>query len=120
MDDWFLDIAQTRAIADAQGTAASARSQAENLALRVSALEARANRTGLICQALWEIIRERTQLTDADIYARIQEIDLRDGTSDGRIRYAIGDCPNCHRPRSRKHSHCLYCGAALASENLVE
>lgn len=120
MDDWLFDIGQTRAIADARGDAASARSQAESLVLRVTALETRADRTGLVCQALWELIRERTELTDADVYARMQEIDARDGQVDGRIRYAVSNCPNCNRPRSRKHAKCIYCGAALARENLVE
>jgi hypothetical protein len=120
MSDLFFEIAQTRAIADAQGTAASARSQAENLALRVTALEARADRVGLVCQAMWELLRERTDLTDADIYAKIQEIDGRDGQADGRIRHAVENCTNCGRPRSRKHANCMYCGAALAREHLVE
>ncbi|MGC4044495.1 MAG: hypothetical protein QM758_11940 [Armatimonas sp.] len=115
-----MDIGQTRAVGHAAGDAASAKSQVEHMAMRVSALEARADRVGLVCQALWELIRERTDLTDADIYAKMHEVDARDGTVDGRIRYAIENCPNCGRPRSRKHANCMYCGAALARENLVE
>jgi hypothetical protein len=120
MNDLFFEAAQTRAVAGAKADAASARSQAENLALRVTSLEKRADRMALVCQALWEILRERTNLTNDDVYARMQEIDQRDGVADGRIHHAVSDCPNCHRPRSRKHANCLYCGAVLARENLVD
>ena len=64
----------------------------------------------ITCQAMWEIIKENSDLQDEDLIAKIQEIDLRDGTEDGKITIQIAKCKSCGRTLSRKHNKCLYCG----------
>lgn len=71
----------------------------------------RVDRLSLLCQAMWEIIRDNTNLSDQHLQDKIAEIDLRSGKADGRMTAAGVPCPNCGRPVSAKHRRCLYCGA---------
>jgi len=77
---------------------------AEDLAERVDQL-------ALATQALWELAAERLHISDAELAAKIEEVDLRDGKADGRIRAGL-TCTVCNR----RHRHCLYCGADLDSK----
>lgn len=77
---------------------------------RVRELEHQVARLQLMNQALWELIRERAKLTDADLEQKAQEIDLRDGVADGKITNTALKCPSCGRVSSSKHWKCLYCG----------
>lgn len=67
-------------------------------------------RLALMCQALWELVRTRAKLSDADLEKLAQEIDLRDGMADGRLTSHPVKCPNCGRVSNSRHKKCLYCG----------
>lgn len=64
----------------------------------------------LMNQALWELLRERLQVTDDDLTAIAQEIDLRDGIPDGKMSDTALRCPQCGRISNSRHWKCLYCG----------
>ena len=74
-------------------------------------LENRLDKLTLICQALWELLKERGELTEEDLAAKVREIDLRDGVADGKISKQIKRCPKCDRVMSQRHEKCMYCGA---------
>ncbi|MBN1943773.1 MAG: hypothetical protein JW849_10815 [Phycisphaerae bacterium] len=74
-------------------------------------LEERLDKLLLICSALWELLRDRTELTEDDLIAKVQEVDLRDGRADGKISKTVKKCPKCGRTMSSRHRQCLYCGA---------
>ncbi len=63
----------------------------------------------LVCAAMWELIREKTNLIESDLIAKVAEIDARDGTVDGKITPVSQPCPQCQRIVFPKHRHCLYC-----------
>jgi ribosomal protein S27AE len=68
-------------------------------------------RLTLITMALWKLLQEHTDLTEADLLAKVTEIDLADGVADGKItRTTVAKCPKCSRSMSPKHKRCLYCG----------
>ncbi len=67
----------------------------------------------LVTAAVWELLKERTGLTEDDLLRKIQEVDLRDGTADGRITTHAVECRNCRRMNSSRHPRCLYCGQAI-------
>ena len=81
--------------------------------------QARIDKLSLTCQALWEILRDNTGLTDEMLLQKVQEIDLRDGQADGKMSGAkVGSsCPKCSRPLNRKHRKCLYCGYELTAKD---
>jgi len=94
-------------------TSARAR-QSESLAIEsmesVRELRHQVERLSLLNQALWELIRERARLTDADLERKAAEIDMRDGTEDGKMGGGAVTCPTCRRVSNSKHYKCLYCG----------
>ncbi len=67
-------------------------------------------RLQLMNQALWELLRGRLQLTEADLESKATEIDLRDGVKDDAITITPLKCPTCGRVSSSRHWKCLYCG----------
>jgi hypothetical protein len=74
-------------------------------------LEGRIDKLLLVCGAMWELLRERTGLTEEDLTAKVQEVDLRDGVQDGKVTKEVLKCVKCGRTLSRRHHCCLYCGA---------
>ncbi len=68
----------------------------------------------LINEALWEIIRDKHQLTEKDLYEKLYDIDMRDGKLDGKNqRNTPVECPNCHHKIAPHHDRCMYCGEAI-------
>ena len=67
-------------------------------------------RLGLVCQAMWTLIRERTDLTEKDLLTRVTELDSRDGVLDGRYVKPPIECSKCGAKVARKFNRCLFCG----------
>lgn len=68
------------------------------------------DKLGLVCQAMWTLIQEKTDLTERDLLARVTELDLKDGVHDGKYTKPPIDCPKCQSKMSRKFNRCLFCG----------
>jgi len=83
-------------------------------------LERRINRLALVSQAMWELLRERSNVTDKELADKILEVDLRDGQTDGRIAPTACECPNCHKPINSRRPTCVYCGVELKRRHLFE
>ena len=114
------EIYQTSAIGSAQRTAGNASGEARRAARtadesksRVAELTARCDRLALTCQALWELLRDRLNLTEQQLLDRVQQIDLRDGKADGRMGSQVHQCPACERPVNSRRRQCLYCGEPM-------
>ncbi|HLX70640.1 MAG TPA: hypothetical protein VKV04_13520 [Verrucomicrobiae bacterium] len=97
-----------------------AKVQAEQAVDRMRELEVTVSHMALTCQAMWELLRERAGITDAELLAKIKEVDLRDGTADGRMTPVIVNCPKCGKPSNTKHSQCMYCGAAIPKPHVFQ
>lgn len=94
-----------------QGQPASGRDpQTAGLRTEVVMLRAQVERMALLNQALWELVRARLQLSDADLERMVNEVDLRDGVADGRITPQPVRCPSCGRVSNSRHDKCMYCG----------
>jgi hypothetical protein len=116
----LFDLYQQGKIREARETAETARDQAQQLRDRISKLERRSDQLALACQALWEMLREERGLTDNDLIARMQQIDLRDGAADGRMTPMPVECPQCKRRSNSRRDECVYCGARLPGRNVME
>ena len=109
-----------RATAAAETAKFDARNNAERLHKEVIRLEAKLDRLAIITQSLWELLSEKTNLTESDIKARIAEIDARDGRQDGKITGQPIECSQCGRTAHSRLRACPYCGSPLETGHLVE
>jgi hypothetical protein len=81
---------------------------------RIQQLEANQERLFLICTALTELVRDKNLATEAEVMAKLQEVDLRDGLADGKFGgIQIIVCPHCGNRTKRRHQNCIYCGKLL-------
>jgi hypothetical protein len=117
MIDILIDLYQQGRIREAENSAQRAGDKAGDLQSEVRSLADRLDRLTLVSQAMWELLRERTNLSNDQIVAKIQEIDLRDGAQDGKMGRKVFICKNCGRKVGSSHKRCVYCGeSAIASE----
>ncbi len=79
------------------------------------ALQRRMEHLTLACQAMWELIRENSNISEEMLAERIQEVDIRDGVVDGKMRAQVVDCPTCGRKTNIKRGFCVICGDPVAS-----
>lgn len=70
----------------------------------------RIDRLTLVCLAMWELVREHTDLTDEDLRAKVEEIDTADGRRDGFHRPAADRC-GCGAAVAAGAPRCQFCGA---------
>lgn len=99
----------------AQSRANRAAQVASEASTSVKELQRQLERMSLLNQALWELVRERLNLRDADLERMAQEIDLRDGVKDGRITPMAVRCPTCKRVNNTRHKKCIYCSTEFDS-----
>lgn len=81
----------------------------QTVELEMRQLRARIESLMLANVAMWELIAPRAKLSLEQLGAKMEEIDLRDGTKDGKITTAQ-ICAKCGRRLSARHRRCLYCG----------
>ena len=110
----FWELHQHGKIAEASGKATRAQDRATQTRDHLWRVERRMERLSLACQAMWELLEERTDLTEAELLARMQEVDLRDGKADGKIGRQVLECPSCGRKANTARAACLYCGTDLS------
>ena len=86
---------------------------------RMSRLEKKVETLVLLNQALLELLCERTGLSEAEVVAKITEVDLRDGVRDGKIGGGKTKCQNCDRPYNHEFNKCLYCGFVSPNGSII-
>ncbi|MCF7975190.1 MAG: zinc ribbon domain-containing protein [Phycisphaerae bacterium] len=82
---------------------------------KVKHLEATVAKILMINEALWEIIRDKFDMTDEDFHNKLYEVDMRDGQVDGKNQRKASKCPKCDHMVSSRHPACLYCGQVMDS-----
>ncbi|MFA5056069.1 MAG: hypothetical protein WC562_07865 [Dehalococcoidia bacterium] len=102
---------EVRVLADSAGRKAS------GLKGDIDELRQTIDKLVLITRALWEIIAESRGLNDEYLINKVNEIDLRDGTLDGKMKTSIKKCPSCGRTMSQSRGACLYCGTKDTEAN---
>jgi hypothetical protein len=112
--------AASRDAARASSAATRSSQRASAAEREVSHLEQRLDRLLLVSMSLWELLKERTSLTEEDLMAKVKEIDLRDGQPDGRVSPTVKKCHQCDRTMSPRHQKCLYCGAEALTSSAFE
>ncbi len=95
----------------AVGAASEAGAQARTVSQRVDELEDRIDRLLLVATALWSLVRETSGLSEEQLLERVKEIDLSDGSLDGKSKVAPVPCESCGRLYAPRHMRCIWCGA---------
>jgi hypothetical protein len=101
--------------ADAYDAATYAHKEAEKAARTVQdiekTLEEKIDRLALICRAMWELLRESNNISEESLLRKVNEVDLLDGSLDGKVRIPPKKCSKCGRTVSKRHMRCIYCGS---------
>lgn len=105
-DRTFDGVSETFATA----TSASARTEAGQSNRKAQDALDRVERLSLVCMAMWSLVQERTDLTEDDLLARVELLDLLDGEADGKSTARVQPCSKCDRPVGKRHKRCIYCG----------
>jgi hypothetical protein len=92
-------------------TADGAAKTAEDAEAEIRTLRTAIERLILVNRALWEFIAASQGLTDEQLMNKIKEIDLRDGTLDGKIGKPVRKCASCGKVLPAGREKCIYCGA---------
>lgn len=120
MEGIILDIYQQRRIREAQADAENAQRKVKSVEDKVRDLERKCSSMALASQALWELLKQNSNLRDEDIVNKILEIDMRDGRADGKMSRSIVKCSSCGRKSNSTRSQCLYCGSPISKTNVFE
>lgn len=114
------DLYQQHGIGDAKVTAESAATLAGRAAGNIKLLERRVERLALACQAMWELLGERAGVSEGELMARMEEVDLRDGAADGKMQAQVLVCPTCKRRVNSRRTVCMYCTNPLPRPHAFE
>ena len=90
--------------AQAEGTARRSRTE-------VQEIQERLDRLALLTEALWSLLKDRSDTTDEELLEHVRAVDLQDGVLDGKVRRGASECASCGRMVGKHHLHCIYCGA---------
>lgn len=119
MDLW--DLHQEMSIRAVRGSAALSEISADmrhaRQAGRVEGLEDRFERLLLLTESMWTLLVEKTGVTEAELLARMTDLDQRDGAVDSRSRRVVPKCTSCGAAVSVEFAKCLYCGAAATIDD---
>ena len=93
----------------AAGMAASAAQFSAQPQSKLHTLSDRLDRMTLVMEAMWSLMVEQG-LTEDQLTARIEGLDMADGAMDGRKVSAASECPECGAMVGRGAGHCQFCG----------
>lgn len=104
----------------AEMSASRAEMKADRHAGQLDDTKRQVERLSLACQAMWELLREYSGMSEEHIEAKILEIDGRDGKVDGKIATLILTCSSCGNPTNSKRQYCVICGAPVERPHQFE
>ena len=91
-----------------------AQRDARNAQSNIDIMQADVERLLLITEALWGLLKEQHGYSDEDLIDRVEQIDMKDGRLDGRVKSTEPvKCLACDRPHNHRRLNCLYCGEQL-------
>ncbi len=103
-----------RAIEHQQRNADMQRKQARN---EKEKIEDQLDALRLASAAMWELMKEKLAVTDAELEAKMDAIDSADGHKDGRYRPRPTTC-SCGAKVNASDSICIYCSKPVERQNL--
>ena len=105
------ELRQNRKIRGAESAATQGATQAAMVETHITPGEPRTAKLATVCQALWSLLMEQTDLKDEDLLKRVSQLEAQTSQAPGEVAKAP-PCPKCNRPMP-KNGRCLYCGATI-------
>ena len=96
----------------AAGMSASAAQFSASPQAKIHDLQDRLDRMTLVMEAMWSLMVDQG-LSDADLTTRIEQLDMVDGSIDGRKIPPADECPECGAMVGRGAGHCQFCGHTM-------
>lgn len=84
-----------------------------NVAGEIAALRHELDRTTLIVQSMYEIMKSKMGLSEEAMMEMIESVDMLDGKLDGKPSRIPENCPECTRPVSVQTNTCFFCGISV-------
>ena len=84
-----------------------------NAKSEIAALRQELDRTTLIVQAMWELLKKKNGATEDEMLEMILAVDLMDGKIDNKPSRLPENCPQCQRPVSISTNSCFFCGTVV-------
>ena len=109
--NYIYDLHQSSQIGISRQEAKDAARRANKAESLCEELMQRHEEMALVCQALLELVQERTGVTNEELEKKVLEVDLRDGKADGRMKAQVLECPTCGRNVSSIRPVCIFCGS---------
>lgn len=109
----FWEFYQSSRISRVGRAAKRASLRADQTLAQTQRLEDKVDGLALACQALWELQRDNSGLTEQQLEEKMEEVDMRDGRLDGMLSSVVDKCAKCGRKTSRRRPRCLYCGSEV-------
>ncbi len=106
-------VSETYTASIAAQDAARAKGQVQAAGRRLKVLEANLAKTLMVCETLWELLRDEHGWTDKTLHKKLYEVDMRDGVLDGKNQRKAVECPDCGHTVSARHPACIYCGRVI-------
>lgn len=107
------DIYQHIQIGEAHKDARHALRKAEGQHARVDEANDRLERLTLVCQSMWELLRDHCGLTEEQLKEKVLEVDARDGSIDGKLGNEVITCPHCSQKTGTRRGRCICCGGRV-------
>ncbi len=82
----------------------------DSLGHRQDVLSDRIDKLSLLVLALWTLLKDKTGLSDEQLIEKVKELDLADGSLDGKIGESTFRCPKCGAAVSTRLNRCQFCG----------
>lgn len=108
------DIYQEIRLNDLRAQQGDTKSSLKSASADIDDLNRHVRKLALVSQALYELLKESTGITDEDLRRRIEMIDKRDGAVNGRLDAAPLKCPKCGGAITAGGLSCKSCGAMAA------
>lgn len=84
--------------------------RADSQADQSAALEARFDRLRLATESMWMLVKETTGLTEEHLIRKIEQLDMQDGSMDGKRSERASEC-GCGAMVNARSMICVHCGA---------
>jgi len=83
-------------------------------------IQRQVDRLTLTCQSMWELLRDCSDLTEEHLEQKVAEVDLRDGSPDGRLGSTVIVCEACGKNTNSRRDSCVWCGGPVKRDHIFE